>query len=70
MSAETRPWNVQDSLKSPADIAAYANAAIKDGDPKLLAAALADIAQAVVAMIPDFRTVKLDEREDGGPAHD
>jgi probable addiction module antidote protein len=44
--ARTRKWDVADHLKSDADMAAYLEAALEDGDPALVAAALGDIARA------------------------
>lgn len=41
-----RPFDASNYLKNEADIAAYLQAAIEDGDPALLAAALGDIAKA------------------------
>ncbi|MDS1139314.1 putative addiction module antidote protein [Pusillimonas sp. SM2304] len=43
---KTRPFDVSNYLKDEADTAAYLQAAIEDGDPALLAAALGDIARA------------------------
>lgn len=43
---KTRPLDVSNYLKDEADIAAYLQVAIEDGDPALLAAALGDIARA------------------------
>jgi probable addiction module antidote protein len=42
---ETLPWDASDHLDDPAAIAAYLNAALEDGDPSLVAAALGDIAR-------------------------
>ena len=42
----TRPWDAADYLKTDADIDAYLEAALEDGDPQLIAAALGDIAKA------------------------
>lgn len=44
--ARTKKWDVADHLKSDADMAAYLEAALEDGDPALVAAALGDIARA------------------------
>lgn len=44
--ARTTRWDAADYLKSPADIAAYLEAALEDGDPALVTAALGDIARA------------------------
>jgi probable addiction module antidote protein len=44
--ARTRKWDVADHLRSDADMAAYLEAALEDGDPALVAAALGDIARA------------------------
>lgn len=44
--ARTTRWDAAHYLKSPADIAAYLEAALEDGDPALVAAALGDIARA------------------------
>ena len=43
---KTRPWDVAEHLKTEADMAAYLEAALEDGDPALVAAALGDIARA------------------------
>lgn len=43
---KTRTFDVSNYLEDEADIAAYLQAAIEDGDPALLAAALGDIAKA------------------------
>ncbi len=43
---KTRPFDVANYLNDEQDIAAYLQAAIEDGDPALLAAALGDIARA------------------------
>jgi len=43
---KTRPWNPADHLRSPAAVAAYLRAALDDGDPRLIAAALADVVEA------------------------
>lgn len=43
---KTRPFDAANYLKDEADIAAYLQAAMEDGDPALLAAALGDIARA------------------------
>ena len=42
----TRPWDVAEHLKTEEDMAAYLEAALEDGDPALVAAALGDIARA------------------------
>jgi len=42
----TRPWDAAEHLDTPARIAAYLEAALEDGDPALVAAALGDIARA------------------------
>ncbi|MEI8394461.1 MAG: addiction module antidote protein [Rhodospirillaceae bacterium] len=42
---ETYPWDAADHLDSPVAIAAYLNAALEDGDPALIVAALGDIAR-------------------------
>jgi probable addiction module antidote protein len=39
-------WDVAEHLRSEADIAAYLDAAIAEGDPALIVAALGDIARA------------------------
>jgi len=44
--AKTRTFDVSNYLKDEADIAAYLQVAIEDGNPALLAAALGDIARA------------------------
>ncbi len=42
---QTRPWDVVEYLETVEDMAAYLEAALEDGDPKLVAAALGDIAR-------------------------
>ncbi len=43
---KTVPWDVADHLETEADMAAYLEAVLEDGDPALVAAALGDIARA------------------------
>jgi probable addiction module antidote protein len=43
---KTRPWDAAEHLRSENDMAAYLEAALEDGDPALIAAALGDIARA------------------------
>ncbi len=42
----TMPWDPAEHLKNEDDMAAYLEAALDDGDPTLVAAALGDIARA------------------------
>ena len=44
--ARTRPWDAVDYLETEEDIVAYFEAALDEGDPALVAAALGDIARA------------------------
>lgn len=46
MPLKTLPWDIVDHLVSEDAIAAYLDACLEDGDPKLVAAALGDIARA------------------------
>jgi probable addiction module antidote protein len=46
MVLKTRAWDPAEHLDSVEDIAAYLDAALEDGDPKLVAAAMGDIARA------------------------
>ena len=46
MPLETRPWDMTESLRDEAAIAAYIEAVLEDGDPGLVAAAIGDIARA------------------------
>ena len=46
MPLETRPWDMTESLRDETAIAAYIEAALEDGDPGLVAAAIGDIARA------------------------
>ena len=41
-------WDAADTLETKADIAAYLNGVLEDGDPDLVKAALSDIARAKV----------------------
>jgi probable addiction module antidote protein len=43
---QTHPWDVTEHLQTPEDMVAYLEAALDDGDPRLVAAALGDIARA------------------------
>ena len=43
---QTRPWDATDYLETEKDIVAYLEAAFDDGDPRLIAAALGDVARA------------------------
>jgi len=43
---KTKPWDAAKHLTSAKTISAYLSAALEDGDPKLVAAALGDIARA------------------------
>lgn len=43
---KTRLWDAAEHLKSDEDMAAYLEAALEDGDPALVSAALGDIARA------------------------
>jgi len=43
---QTRPWDVAEHLETVEDMASYLEAALEDGDPQLVAAALGDIARA------------------------
>lgn len=42
----TKVWDAAEHLKSPEDIAFYLAAALEEGDPRLLAAVLGDVARA------------------------
>jgi probable addiction module antidote protein len=43
---QTKPWDVAEHLETAEDMAAYLEAALEEGDPVLVAAALGDIARA------------------------
>jgi probable addiction module antidote protein len=43
---ETRSWDAAEHLETEEDMAAYLDAALEDGDPTLVVAALGDIARA------------------------
>jgi probable addiction module antidote protein len=43
---KTRPWDAAEHLETEVDMALYLEAALEDGDPALVAAALGDIARA------------------------
>ena len=43
---KTRPWDVAEHVETPEDMAAYLDAALEEGDPALVAAAMGDIARA------------------------
>jgi probable addiction module antidote protein len=46
MPLETVPWDVTEHLDSEEATAAYLDAVFEDGDPKLIAAAIGDVARA------------------------
>ena len=46
MAIETTKWDAADYLDSPEMITAYIDAALEDGDPAVIAAALGDVARA------------------------
>jgi probable addiction module antidote protein len=46
MKTQTIPWDAADHLKTEEAVLAYLEAALEDGDPALVAAALGDIARA------------------------
>lgn len=46
MALKTKPWDASEHLNSDEAIEAYLDAAFDDGDPKLIAAAVGDIARA------------------------
>jgi probable addiction module antidote protein len=46
LATTTTRWDAADSLGTLEDVAAYLEAAIEDGDPRMIAAALGDIARA------------------------
>ena len=46
MPVKTRRWDAAEHLETPEDIAAYLDAALDDGDPQLVTAALGDVARA------------------------
>jgi probable addiction module antidote protein len=46
MTVKTIPWDAADHLTSTESIAAYLDAALEDGDPDLIRAALGDVARA------------------------
>ena len=46
MTLKTFSWDAADRLTDKASIAAYLDAALEDGDPELIKAALGDIARA------------------------
>ncbi len=43
---ETRPWDPAEHLETEEDMAAWLDAALEDGDPALIVAALGDMARA------------------------
>ncbi|PZD71582.1 hypothetical protein C1752_06202 [Acaryochloris thomasi RCC1774] len=42
---KTQPWDAANHLETKEDIAAYLEAALEDGDPALITAALGDVAR-------------------------
>lgn len=52
MAVETTGWNATDHLDSDAAILAYLEAVFEDGEPMLIAAALADVAKVRGIAVP------------------
>jgi probable addiction module antidote protein len=46
MTLKTYPWDPSERLDTPEAIVAYLDAALEDGDPRLIAAAIGDVARA------------------------
>ena len=46
VKTQTRPWDAADYLNAEEGIVAYIDAALDEGDPALIAAALGDVARA------------------------
>lgn len=46
MAVTTRRWDPVEHLGSPEDVAGYLEAALEDGDPQVIAAAIGDVARA------------------------
>ena len=42
---KTRPWDPVEYLETPDDVIAYLEAAFEDGDPRVIAAAVGDVAR-------------------------
>jgi probable addiction module antidote protein len=61
----TRPWDPAEHLETREDVAAYLEAALEDGDPAVISAALKDIgrsrAMAQIAQDSDLETKNLQE---------
>ena len=45
-TTQVRPWDPAEHLEAEQDMAAYLNAALEEGDPRLIIAALEDMARA------------------------
>lgn len=45
MTIETKLWDAAEYLETPEDVAGYLTAALEDGDPRVIGAALGDIAR-------------------------
>jgi probable addiction module antidote protein len=56
---KTTKWDAIDYLKTDQDVGEYLEAAIEDGDPALISAALGDIARAkgMTAVTPENRNL-------------
>jgi len=46
MTLPTKAWDAAEYLRQEEDVVAYLNVALEDGDPRLLQAALGDVARA------------------------
>ena len=51
--AQTRLWDASEHLENEEDMVAYLEAALQEGDPALVAAALGDIARVYKALSPE-----------------
>lgn len=70
MPIETTKWDTSEHLDSPEAIAAYIDAAMEDGDPALVSAALGDVARAIgmTQRDGDVERVALSRLERGRPS--
>lgn len=48
---KTKPWDASEHLETEADMVAYLEAALDEGDSRLITAALGDIARALVSKV-------------------
>ncbi len=65
MNIKTLHWDAADNLRTEQDIVAYLEAAYEEGDSRLIAAALGDVARSRSVIRIQIEASRIDERSTG-----